>query len=194
MPLAGDLGGEALDVHVKAREVLGFWFDLAMPEQWFAGAGSFDDEVTALFGPLRDAVLDGGAAGWRDDPETLLAAVIVLDQFSRNIHRDTAEAFAADPLALELALEAVRQGWDASYPPVRRAFCYLPFEHAEDAAMQALSVEKFAVLGIAENLKYAREHAEVIARFGRFPSRNAALGRESTREEAAFLAERGAGW
>jgi uncharacterized protein (DUF924 family) len=191
--LAGDLGAATHDVHAKAREVLGFWFALT-PEQHFAKSVKLDAEIGSRFGPLRDLVLGSGAAGWRDDPETLLAAIILLDQFSRNVHRGRAEAFAADPLALQLALEAIGKGWDAGMSNDRRQFVYLPLEHAEDAAMQALSVEKFASLGDDYVLDFARKHAEVIARFGRFPSRNAALGRDSTPEELAFLSEEGTGW
>lgn len=191
--MAGDLGVATLDVHAKAREVLGFWFALT-PEQHFATSAKLDAEIRARFGPLRDLVLGSGAAGWRDDPETLLAALILLDQFSRNIHRGTAEAFAADPLALQLTLEAIGKGWDADMDKDWRQFLYLPLEHAEDPAMQALSVEKFGSLGDAYVLDFAKKHAEVIARFGRFPSRNAALGRVSTPEEQAFLGEEGAGW
>lgn len=191
--MAGDLGAATLDVHAKAREVLGFWFALT-PEQHFATSARLDAEIKARFGPLRDLVLGSGAAGWRDDPETLLAAIILLDQFSRNIHRGTAEAFAADPLALQLALEAIGKGWDADMDKDRRQFLYLPLEHAEDPAMQKLSVEKFGSLDDAYLLGFAEKHAAVVARFGRYPSRNAALGRESTPEELAFLSEAGAGW
>jgi len=191
--LAGDLGAATLDVHAKAREVLSFWFALT-PEQHFATSVRLDAEIKARFGPLRDLVLGSGAAGWRDDPETLLAAIILLDQFSRNIHRGTAEAFAADPLALQLALEAIGKGWDADMDKDRRQFLYLPLEHAEDPAMQKLSVEKFGSLDDAYLLGFAEKHAAVVARFGRYPSRNAALGRESTPEELAFLSEAGAGW
>jgi uncharacterized protein (DUF924 family) len=191
--LADDLGGAGVDVHAKAGEVLGFWFGLA-PEQHFARSDALDAEIAARFGELRDLVLHSGAQGWRDDPETLLAAVILLDQFSRNIHRDTAEALAADPLALELALAAIGKGWDAAMATDRRPFLYLPLEHAEDMAMQRLSVAKFAAMGDADLSSFAEKHAAVIARFGRFPSRNAALGRGSTPEEQAFLSESGAGW
>lgn len=182
-----------MDVHAKAREVLGFWFALT-PEQHFARSAKLDAEIKARFGPLRDLVLGSGAAGWRDDPETLLAAIILLDQFSRNLHRDSAEAYAADPLALHLALEAMDRGWDAAMSVEQRQFLYLPLEHAEDRAMQKLSIEKFMELGDAYLLGFAEKHAEVIARFGRYPSRNAVLGRESTPEEVAFLKEEGAGW
>ncbi|WHU03381.1 MULTISPECIES: DUF924 family protein [unclassified Sphingomonas] len=191
--MTGDLGAATLDVHAKAREVTGFWFALT-PEQHFARSEKLDAEIKARFGPLRDLVLGSGAAGWRDDPETVLAAIILLDQFSRNLHRDSAEAYAADPLALQLALEAINRGWEVAMTAEERQFLYLPLEHAEDPAMQALSVEKFGSLGDAYILDFAQKHAEVIARFGRFPSRNAVLGRESTAEERAFLSEEGSGW
>ncbi len=173
--------------------MLGFWFALT-PEQHFAVSAKLDAEIATRFGTWRDAVLQTGARGWRDDPDTLLAAILLLDQFSRNIHRGRAEAFAADPLALELAQDAIGRGWDKTLPPERRLFVYLPLEHAEDGAMQALSVARIATLGNAEWLDYARKHAEVIARFGRFPSRNQALGRAATPEEEAFLSQPGAGW
>jgi uncharacterized protein (DUF924 family) len=192
--LADDLGLADLDVHVKAKEVLGFWFDLAMPEQWFAKSDSFDDEVRALFGPLRDLVLGSGAAGWRDDPDTLLAAIIVLDQFSRNIHRGTAEAFAADPLAQELTALALVSGWDEGMSAERRQFLYMPLMHAEDRELQALCLKCFDSLGREENIAFAREHAAVIERFGRFPTRNAALGRETTPAETEWLAASPVSW
>jgi uncharacterized protein (DUF924 family) len=192
--LVSDLGAKAEEVHAKAREVLGFWFDLLMPEQWFGGSHGLDAEIGALFGTLRDELLANGAVGWRGDPGTLLAAVIVLDQFSRNIHRDTAQAFAADPLAQALATLAVERHWDAALPPERRQFLYLPFQHAESRELQAVSLGCFEALGLEEPLSYAADHAEVIARFGRFPTRNAALGRESTPEEREYLSRPGVGW
>ncbi|MBC9032087.1 DUF924 domain-containing protein [Sphingomonas sp. JC676] len=192
--MASDLGATAPEVHARAREVLGFWFDLLMPEQWFGGSHGLDAEISTLFGSRRDEVLASGAADWRGDPETLLAAVILLDQFSRNIHRDTAKAFAADPLARDLATLAVERGWDQALPPERRQFLYLPFQHGESRELQAVSLRCFEALGLEEPLTYAIEHAEVIARFGRFPTRNAALGRESTPEEKAYLSQPGVGW
>lgn len=184
--MADDLGTAGLDVHAKAREVLDFWFGLA-PQQHFAKSEQLDAEIRERFGALRDLVLSTGAAGWRGDPDSLLAAIVLLDQFSRNIHRGTAEAFAADPLAQQLALEAIDQGWDLTLPKERRQFVYLPLEHAEDGALQDLSVDKFEALGDPEALDYAHQHAGVIARFGRFPTRNAALGRESSRAEEEYL-------
>ena len=192
--MADDLGLEPAEVHAKAREVLGFWFDLVMPEQRFAKSDSLDHEIRTLFGPLRDLVLGSGAMAWRDDPETLLAAVILLDQFSRNVHRGSAEAFAGDPLAQALTLEAIERGWDVGMPQDHRIFLYMPLMHAEDPELQTLSVECFCEPELERNLDYARDHADVIARFGRFPTRNEALGRDSTPEEKAYLSQPGAGW
>ncbi len=177
-----------------AEEVLGFWFEGLMPEQWFAKSDELDREIGTRFESLRREVLESSAAGWRDDPRTLLAAVILLDQFSRNVHRGTPQAFAADPLAQELASLAVERGWDRDMTPEQRQFLYLPFEHAESRELQAVSLSCYGALGQEEALEYARQHAEVIARYGRFPSRNAALGRESTAEEMEYLAKPGAGW
>jgi uncharacterized protein (DUF924 family) len=192
--LASDLGATASEVHAKAREVLAFWFESLKPEQWFGGSDALDAEISGQFGALYDAVFESGAADWRGDAETLLAAVILLDQFSRNIHRGTARAFAADPLAQALATLAVERHWDRGMPPERRQFFYLPFQHAESHALQAVSLRCFEALGLEKSLTYAKDHAEVIARFGRFPTRNAALGRESTPEEQAYLSQPGVGW
>lgn len=192
--MASDLGAAASEVHVKAEEVLGFWFEGLMPEQWFAKSDELDRMIGERFEALRRVVLESRAAGWRDEPRTLLAAVILLDQFSRNVHRGTPEAFAADPVAQELASLAVERGWDRDMTEAQRQFLYLPFEHAESRELQAVSLSCFAALGQEEALEYARQHAEVIARYGRFPSRNAALGRASTLEEEEYLRQPGAGW
>lgn len=192
--MASDLGAVTPEVHAKAEEVLGFWFEGLMPEQWFAKSDELDREIGERFEAMRVDVLDGGAAGWRDDPRTLLAAVILLDQFSRNVHRGTPGAFAADSLAQELASLAVERGWDRDMTEAQRQFLYLPFEHAESRELQAVSLSCYEALGQEEALEYARQHAEVIARYGRFPSRNAALGRVSTPEEEEYLSRPGAGW
>lgn len=180
-------------VHDMADEVLDFWFGMTT-EQHFAKDDALDRTITDRFADLRDGILRGRAEGWRDEPDALLAAIIVLDQFSRNIHRDTPDAFAADGLALDLTRSAIDRGWDEGYPSDRRVFLYMPLMHAEDMAMQDLSVAKFEALGIEENLAFARDHRDVIADHGRFPSRNAALGRESTAAEEAYLAQPDAGW
>lgn len=183
----------AAEVHARAREVLGFWFALT-PEQHFAKSERLDAEIRERFGALRDAVLACHAAGWRDDPDTLLAAVIVLDQFSRNLFRGEGEAFAADGLAQELTLEAIEKGWDGGMTGERRQFLYMPLMHAEDAALQDLCIDKFEALGDRQSLQYAHQHAGAILRFGRFPTRNAALGRESTELEKEYLSQPDAGW
>ena len=190
--MGGDLGAGPIEVH--ARDILHFWFDEVPPEKQFAQDAALDDEIARRFGGLRDAVLATEAAGWCDDPDTLLAAIILLDQFSRNLHRGSAQAFAADPLALALTHETNARGGDEAIVPERRAFLYMPLMHAEDRAVQQESIAYFTRLGNPENLTFAHDHKAVIDRFGRFPSRNAALGRTSTAEESAFLSRHGAGW
>ena len=178
----------------RAAEVLRFWFDELDESRHFARDDAVDAAISARFGPLHAAVLANDAAGWREDARHRLAAVILLDQFSRNLHRDAPGAFAADPLTLELALVAIMAGDDRDMPAARRVFLYMPLMHAEDRGVQRFSVRCFAALGRADNLRFARDHAAVIERFGRYPSRNAALGRVSTAEETAFLEAEGTGW
>lgn len=192
--MSGDLGLADGEVHAEARGVLAFWFDELTPEQHFAKDDALDATIRKRFGALHDLLMASGAAGWRDTPECLLAAVIVLDQFSRNMHRGSAQAYAADTLALSLTLEAIGKHWDEDFPPERAAFLYLPLMHAENAEAQRLCLRKFTALGQPENLRFAMEHAVVIEQFGRFPSRNAALGRVSTSEEREYLKRPDAGW
>ncbi|PZQ58611.1 MAG: DUF924 domain-containing protein [Sphingomonas taxi] len=180
------------EVDSAAQSVLDFWFALPSERQ-FGKDDALDADIRDRFGALRDRVAATGAKEWRDSARHVLAAVILLDQFSRNLFRGQAEAFAADPLARELTERAIERGWDRSLSPAERVFLYMPLMHAEDAAGQARSVAMFEALGIEENLAFARDHAEVFARFGRFPSRNAALGRETTAVEQAYL-DAGGGW
>ncbi|MGK6320205.1 DUF924 family protein [Sphingomonas sp. DT-204] len=187
------LGPGSGEVHDAARQVLDFWFGELGPEQWFAKDAAVD-HACARFGPMRDAVLASGAGGWRDEPETLLAAVILLDQISRNIHRGSPRAYEADPLAESLTREAIARDWVRLFPKKHAQFLLLPLEHAENIDTQRLSLAQFEALGEEEALAYARDHAAVIERFGRFPSRNAALGRNSTPEELEYLSQPGAGW
>ena len=192
--MASDLRTPTAEVQHRAGQVLAFWFDALLPEQWFLKSDGLDREIADLFGDLRNRVLASDAAGWDEDPETLLAAVILLDQFSRNIHRGRAEAFAGDRLAQHLARLAVKRHWDQRLSKEQRQFLYLPFEHAEDAELQAISLERFAALEDEVLLAYARDHAAVFQRFGRFPARNEALGRISTPDELDYLSQPGAGW
>lgn len=174
--------------------MLDFWFREIPPEKQFSKDADLDRTIAERFGAWRDAVLASGALGWRGEPETLLAAIVLLDQFSRNIHRDSARAFEADPLAESLAREGIARGWDATLPPEQAVFLLMPLMHAEHADAQALSVAKFEALGLDVNARFARDHAAVFERFGRFPSRNAALGRVSTPGEDEYLSQPGAGW
>ena len=173
----------------EAAAVLGFWFGEVPPDKRFAKDPALDRVIEERFGALREAVLASDADGWRDDPDRLLAAIILLDQFSRNIFRGSGRAFAADPLARSLTLQALDRGWEDQYGPEQLRFFYLPLAHAEDIELQALSVARYEALGDPESLKAAREHAEVIRLYGRFPSRNTALARPSTPAEISYLRE-----
>ena len=186
-------------------EVVEFWFGVAggaergRPRKaWFQKSETFDAEIRARFATTTEAAAAGDLAAWERTPLAALALVIVLDQFPRNIFRGSARAFATDPLALAVAGRLVERGFDAAYVVVERAFAYLPFEHAEDLAMQRRSVNLFAGLPPdpvrASYLDYAQRHHDIIARFGRFPHRNEVLGRASTPEEVAFLAQPGSGF
>ena len=168
-------------------DVLGFWFEECTPEQWFKKDEAFDNGLRDRFGAVHAAVTALAPEDCSRDAETALAAIIVLDQFSRNLFRNTPAAFAADPKALRLAGAAIAQGFDRSVPEQRRQFFYLPFEHAEDRDAQARSVALFTPLG-EEYGRWAIAHQVIIDRFGRFPHRNAILGRVSTPEEVEFLA------
>ena len=161
----------------------------------------FDAEIAARFGDLVKRAAAGELEGWRDTPTGALALVIVLDQFSRNLHRGSPLAFANDPAARDVAKDVRARHFDRALAPVERSFLYLPYEHAEDRALQEESVALFTELAaeappevaeyLRETLDYARRHRDVIARFGRFPHRNGALGRASTAAEIEFLKEPG---
>lgn len=183
----------------EARRVLAFWFGEpgssghGQPRaEWFRKDANFDEAIRREFLALHAAAAAGEREQWRDEPASLLALVIVLDQFSRNLYRDDARAFAQDARALACAQLALARGWDRDRLPVERQFLYLPFEHAEDAALQDRSVELFFALedlpGTRGLTVWAEKHRAIVRRFGRFPHRNAALGRASTPEELAFLA------
>ncbi len=191
--MAEHLGPGTGEVYDAADDVLDYWFGLTT-EQQFAKDAARDREIAERFGTMRQDVLDSDALGWRAEPETMLAAIILLDQFSRNLYRGQAQAFEADPLALSLTHDAIDKGWDGAMPPERAVFLLMPLMHAEHADAQALSVAKFTALGIEENAGFARDHADVFRRFGRFPGRNAALRRETTPEEQDYLSQPGAGW
>lgn len=185
--------------------VLAFWFaegrDTPRPA-WFARDDAFDAAIRAQFGTLLGPARDGALDGWTATPLGTLALLLVLDQFPRNLHRGTAEVFESDPHARALAREAVlRRRDDLVLTSTERVFLYLPFEHSEAMADQNLSVALFEGLRDSSvhrrpggSIDYAWRHRAVIERFGRFPHRNAALGRANTLAEAAYLAEPGAGF
>ena len=170
-------------------EVLDFWLGEIGPEGWYAGSTEIDDACAVRFGALLEALEGGGLEHWVDGVVGTLAYLIVADQFARNIHRGTARAFATDIHARAAARHALAEGWDLQAPVPERQFFYMPFEHSEDMADQDLAVQLMAerTEGNAELLLHARAHRDIIAQFGRFPFRNAALGRETTAQEADFL-------
>jgi uncharacterized protein (DUF924 family) len=176
---------------MSGEDVLGFWFGELRPEQWFKKDAALDQEITRRFGDLHRTLAHGVPADWLATARGALAAVIVLDQFPRNMFRGGAAAFATDGLALSVAEAAIAKGFDARLGVSERKFLYLPFEHAEDGAAQARSVQLYQALGDKDALDYALRHKAIIDRFQRFPHRNAALGRTSTAEELAFLKEPG---
>lgn len=181
-----------------AQDILDFWFgaDDRPRAEWFRKDPAFDATVRERFGPLIEQALRRGIDDWARSPPPALARIVVLDQFTRNVFRDTPASFAGDALALAAAQELVASGQDRRLAPLQRWFVYLPFEHAEDRAAQQESMRLFGLLAaahaeLAGALEWARRHQEVIERFGRFPHRNAILGRASSAEEAAFLREPG---
>jgi uncharacterized protein (DUF924 family) len=174
-----------------SKDVWTFWFQEAGSDRWFKKDASFDDTVRQRFRALHEALATCDKDLLIVDPRTALAAIIVLDQMSRNMFRDTPSAFAADPRALAIAEEAIARGFEKGLTKDERMFFYLPFEHAEDAQAQARCVTLMATLDDPELTKWAEAHLRIIDRFGRFPHRNRMLGRTSTPEEMEFLKQPG---
>lgn len=176
---------------IASEDILRFWFEALEPKQWWSKDAALDALIAECYAPLLASAARCELHAWRATPRGRLAEVIVLDQFPRQIHRDTPQAFACDPLALALAQEAVARGGDAALTPIERVFLYLPYMHSESAAIQQVSVALYERNGLPDNLDFARRHKAIVDRFGRYPHRNAILGRASTPEEIAFLAEPG---
>jgi uncharacterized protein (DUF924 family) len=172
-------------------DVLCFWFEELKPAQWFTKDAELDDFILRRFLKVHERVTAAAEGELLTAPRTALAAVIVLDQFSRNMFRGSARAFATDAKALALADKAIARGFDMLLSTNERVFLYLPFEHSENRVMQARSVALFQALGDPKQMRYAEAHKAIIDRFGRFPHRNAILGRTSTAAEEAFLKEPG---
>lgn len=184
---------------ITPQDVLDFWF-LGEPwrhrKAWFRRDDAFDASCQAFRAALC-AAREGALEHWAETPRGMLGLVVLLDQFSRNLHRGSPEAFAADQRATDLARRALALGFDRQLHPMERLFIYLPFEHSEDPADQEESVRLFEALRLAlgdSTVEYAWRHRDIIRRFGRFPHRNAVLGRESSAAEQAFLAKPGAGF
>lgn len=171
----------------RPREVLDFWFG-AGPDKWFAKDEAFDAEIRRRFGAAHAAAAGGQFDGWMSEAPGALALIIVLDQFSRNLHRGDHRAFMQDAMALARAEEAIDRRFDVEVPVTARKWFYMPFMHAEDLEAQRRGLEFFRHrLDDPETLRFAEEHADIIARFGRFPHRNAILGRVTSPQEQAFL-------
>lgn len=194
-------------------DILTFWFGLLddngmsaplYQKRWFATDPGLDNELRQLFGADLSAAAKGHHLDWRETPEGRLALILLLDQFSRNIHRGTAQAFAQDHKAQQLVEEGLAIGHDQALAPAQRIFFYMPLMHAEDRALQALGVECFARLlrlvpaaikpAIEDNLRFACLHRDIIYQFGRFPYRNKVLGRASSPEEQQWLADNPGGF
>ncbi|MDE3022168.1 MAG: DUF924 domain-containing protein [Pseudomonadota bacterium] len=169
------------------EEVLSFWFDEVTPKQWWAKSEEFDHHIESRFGDLYCSATRCELYGWRESVKGRLAEIIVLDQFSRNIHRDRPEAFTHDALALALAQMAVADKIDRELDPTHRAFLYMPYVHSESPKIHEIAVILFSSPGLESNLDFELRHKEIIDRFGRYPHRNAILGRASTSEEIEFL-------
>ncbi|MCF6302989.1 MAG: DUF924 domain-containing protein [Devosiaceae bacterium] len=170
-----------------ASEILEFWFDEHSKEDWFGSSVEFDELLKKNFFDLHAKVAAGEASSWRDTPQGRVAEIIVLDQFSRQFFRGEARAFITDSMSLVLAQELVASGKDMSLTNNQRFFAYLPFMHSESLVIHETAVRLFRDLGDEETLKFEMAHLDVLKEFGRYPKRNAALGRTSTPQEAVYI-------
>ncbi|KGT47827.1 DUF924 family protein [Acinetobacter sp. HR7] len=171
------------------EDILNFWFSDEAQPNWFAKSEQFDQSLTEKFSEILQQASQAELWSWRKSAEGRLAEIIVLDQFSRNIYRGTARAFAQDSLALALAQEAINQDLDKQLSPEQRSFLYMPFMHSESRLIHEFALKLFQRLGNPANLEYEIKHKIIIDRFGRYPHRNQILGRESTEEELSFLTQ-----
>ena len=176
---------------MNPQDILHFWFEELSPKQHYAKDAALDEAIGARFGPTLEAAARCELFAWRSTPQGRLAEIVVLDQFSRNVYRDTPRSFAQDPLALALAQELVASGQDHSLPAAQRAFAYMPYMHSESALVHAQAVALFGQPGMENSLNFELRHQTIIDRFGRYPHRNAILGRSSSAQELVFLSEPG---
>ena len=176
---------------LEYRQVLDFWFNHIPESNWFKKDPEFDNDIEIQFAELHKRACTCELFDWRQSPEGRLAEIIILDQFSRNLFRDKPQAFAADPLALALAQEAVARGDDLKLEPKMRSFIYMPYMHSESLAIHLEAVRLFSQPGLEHNLNFEIKHKEIIERFGRYPHRNAILARASTEQELQYLQQPG---
>ena len=176
---------------MQSTDILHFWFEELTDKQHFVKETALDEAMRSRFGATLEAAARCELFAWRTTAEGRLAEILVLDQFSRNIFRDTPRSFAQDALALVLAQEMVAGGHDQQLTPTQRAFAYMPYMHSESLVVHEEAVRLFAQPGLENNLNFEHRHKAIIDRFGRYPHRNALLGRASSAEELAFLREPG---
>ncbi|MCF8058353.1 MAG: DUF924 domain-containing protein [Bacteriovoracaceae bacterium] len=176
---------------MEFRDVLAFWFEDLKPQEWFQKSDELDKAICDKFGALHKAATLGELEEWRSTPRGRLAEILVLDQFSRNIHRGKPESFASDSMALVLAQEAIRQKSHQELSAPKRAFLYMPYMHSESKKIHREAMELFGEPGLEFNLNFEVKHKKIIDRFDRYPHRNEILGRTSTSEELEFLKEEG---
>jgi uncharacterized protein (DUF924 family) len=178
-------------VVIMYSKVLKFWFQETQPKSWWQANGDFDDLIRRRFGNLLDEAARAELYPWRASPQGRLAEIIVLDQFSRNIYRNTPNAFAQDAIALVLAQEAIAAGADQELGPTERSFMYLPYMHSESRLIHQQAERLYRELGLQDNHEFELKHKAIIDRFGRYPHRNQILGRQSSTEELEFLQQPG---
>lgn len=174
-------------VDKAAAEIIEFWFSEPMNKHWFVKSDAIDAQITKNFSDLYQQAKSGELDGWRNDPQSALALVLLLDQFPRNMFRGTPQAFATDKQACELATDALARGFDKHFSNIERQFFYLPFMHSETLADQQRSMDLYTKLGDENALDFAQQHCVIIEKFNRFPHRNIVVGRETTQEEAEYL-------
>ncbi|NNP71507.1 hypothetical protein A7P53_03450 [Acinetobacter defluvii] len=179
---------------MKYQEILNFWFNSETQPFWFAKSDAFDQQLRTRFTDILQQAKQAELYTWRESAAGRLAEIIVLDQFSRNIYRDQAAAFAQDAQALTLAQEAIRLGLDQDLTAEQRSFLYMPYMHSESKLIHEEALQLFKALGNPVNLDFEQKHKVIIDRFGRYPHRNAILGRESTAEENEFLKQPNSGF
>ncbi|MDN5842986.1 MAG: DUF924 domain-containing protein [Alcaligenaceae bacterium] len=180
-----------MNEQMSAKDILAFWFDEVEPAMWWKVDPDFDDLIRGRFLSLMRQAAQGELYSWRDGPRGRLAEIIVLDQFSRNVYRNTPQAFAQDSMALALAQEAVAAGAHHALTQTERGFLFLPYMHSESAAIHQVAEPLYREYGAPENYDFELRHKAIIDRFGRYPHRNETLGRMSTPEETEFLMQPG---